>query len=64
MGEEDFICDIVPMKAQDLDDLRHALDWALGYISHNPPESGEDRESYTGAQRIAWPDNPENWDGE
>lgn len=44
--------------------LRHALSWALAYIADDPPESGEQRENYTGAQRLAWPDNPEEWDGE
>ncbi len=47
----------------ELEDVRHALQWACEYIAHDEPatENGEIRENYTGATRLAWPHNPENW---
>ena len=45
-------------------DLRHALDWALTYIAQDDPPvpgDGELYEDYSGATRICWPDNPEEW---
>lgn len=48
---------------QELEDVRHALQWALTYIAEGGdyPGDGEAHEDYTGATRIAWPDNPEEW---
>lgn len=51
---------------QELDDVRSALTWALTYIynsSDEPQKAAGDEvwEDYSGATRIAWPDNPEEW---
>jgi hypothetical protein len=70
--ERSFMCEACASKAdtevQELRDrvehLEHALRWALTYISHDEPEDGEERENYTGAERVAWPDEPENWSPE
>lgn len=48
-----------------LEDLQGALAWALHYISGGAePVDGEQRENYTGAERVCWPDEPENWSPE
>lgn len=50
---------------QDVEDLRAALCWALAYIGQGPDVpadgDGETWEDYSGATRLAWPDNPEQW---
>jgi hypothetical protein len=51
--------------AQRIEDLEGALAWALTYISGGAePVDGEQRENYTGAERVCWPDEPENWSPE
>ena len=48
-----------------VDQLQSALQWALAYIgvTGDPPRSGDGElwEDYSGATRIAWPNNPEQW---
>lgn len=53
----------VDALAQRVEDLEHALRWSLGYIEQCSvvPGGGEEYEDHSGATRIAWPDNPENW---
>lgn len=50
---------------QEVEDLRYALIWALTWLYHGhqaPKDSdGEAYEDYSGATRLAWPDNPEEW---
>jgi len=51
---------------QEVEDLRDALRWALVYIETFGmgialPRDGEEYEDYSGATRLAWPDEPENW---
>jgi hypothetical protein len=62
---DDVRLDGSPVPAED-DDLRHALQWALSWIERSgvEPDCGAAREDYTGAERIAWPDEPENWSPE
>lgn len=49
----------------EIEGLRHALIWALTWIGDDieMPKDGEGEayENYSGATRVAWPDNPENW---
>lgn len=49
----------------DNDDLRDALKWACEWIERHgvaPTEGdGETYEDYSGATRIAWPNEPECW---
>lgn len=50
----------------EIENLRHALIWALTFITkrHDMKPFGNDDETYedySGATRVAWPDNPENW---
>lgn len=58
MSQSDLIVEI--------ENLRAALRWALAWISQDqaPPEDGDGEvwEDWTGATRLAWPDNPEEWD--
>lgn len=53
-------------RSQEIEDLRDALQWALAFIGHATtdepePGDGEVYENYSGATRLAWPDQPENW---
>jgi hypothetical protein len=55
-----------PDIQQEIEDLRHALQWALTWISSGQgggPDDGDGEiyEDYNGATRLAWPDQPENW---
>ena len=49
----------------EIESLRYALGWALTFIGQGDQEpqdgDGELFEDYSGACRLAWPDNPENW---
>jgi hypothetical protein len=49
--------------AQELEDVRHALQWALSHITaiDDEPLDGEDGEDFAGATRLAWPDQPAQW---
>jgi len=48
--------------SQEVEDLRHALRWALALVALDADEfEGEAAEDYSGATRIAWPDQPERW---
>jgi hypothetical protein len=52
-------------EVQQIEHLQHALRWALSYIARGDDEpqdgDGESYEDYSGATRLAWPDNPEQW---
>jgi hypothetical protein len=47
--------------AQTIEDLRHALQWALSNVNDPSDDRSEYAEDYAGATRLAWPDQPEEW---
>ncbi len=46
---------------REVEDLRHALIWALSFVPEPEDNGGEYAEDHGGATRLAYPDQPENW---